>query len=346
MSVNTLQTVSPKQLAKLVLGAILSTGIVLAFATAISFAQTDTNTETDTETANTLKISPLRTDVTADPGETKTVKVLITNLYDKPISVRVIQNDFVADDEDGTPAIILEEDEYAPSHSLKRFMTPIEDVTLEAGEARAINVELVIPDDAEPGGYFGAVRFAPTDPDTGGQVNVSASVASLILLRVNGDAPEKLDLTDFAVWQDDRKKTFFVNGNDIELMARFENKGAVQAGPFGKISVQKGDDVVYEADFNTEQPRDVILPDSARRWRVPLDQTASFGHYTVSATFTYGTSNQTIEVSQSFWVIPRNVIIAAAVGLLVLIAAIVGGVFYFRRRNDSVNRSFGARRPR
>ena len=330
MSATFFQTISTKQLLKVAAGAVLSFGLAFALVQASSFAQSG-----DAGTANTLKISPVRTDVSADPGETKIVKVTVTNPTSKKVSVRVIQNDFVAGDEDGTPAIILEENEYAESHSLKRFMTPVDSVMLEANESKTIDVELKVPANAEPGGYFGVVRFAPTDPDTGGQVNLSASVASLILLTVNGDAPEKLDLTEFVVQQDGRKKSFFANGDNISVTARFENKGNVQAGPFGKVSLLKGNEVIHESDFNNKEQRDMVLPSSARRWNIPVEHVGSLGKYTVTATFTYGTSNQTIEVSESFWVIPRNAIIMAVVGLLLVIGLIVGGIFYFRRRKNS-----------
>lgn len=294
-------------------------------------------------TANTIKVSPVRSDVAVNPGETKIVKVTVTNPTTVEVMVRPIQNDFVAGDEDGTPAIILEETEYAESHSLKRFLTPLENITLGPGESKAIDVEINVPADAEAGGYFGAIRFAPTSPDAGGQVNLSASVASLVLLTVTGDAPEKLDLTEFAVQQDGRSKTFFASDTGIAATVRFENKGKVQAGPFGKVSVTRGDEIVYETDFNNKTQRDMVLPDSARRWNIPLEGIDGFGHYTVSATFTYGSKNQTIEVTESFWVIPKGMIIGAIVALLVIVGAIVGFILY-RRRNRDRGRSFGGRR--
>lgn len=324
-----LQQINVQQLLKIALGAVLSAGIILGLMSAISSAQTAEGNE---GTANTLKVSPLRTDVMANPGETKVVKVTVTNPADQRVSIRVIQNDFVAGDEDGTPAIILDETEFAEEHSLKRFMTPLENTTLEPGEVRAIDIELVVPEDAQPGGYFGSVRFAPTDPDTGGQVNVNISVASLILLTVAGDAPEELDLTQFSIQQDGRPKSYFTTGENIEVATRFENKGKVQAGPFGMISVTKGDEIVYEADFNNKEQRDMVLPGSARRWNVPLEGIEGFGQYTVSATFTYGANNQTIEVSESFWVIPMPVIIAAAAGLVAILAIIAGSIWWFRGR--------------
>lgn len=291
-----------------------------------------------TNTANTLKVSPVRTDVQIKPGESKIVKTNVTNLTDSPITVRPIENDFVSGDERGTPALILDANEFAPTHSLKRFLKPLDDVTIPARESKTINVQINVPKNAQAGGYFGAVRFAPTSPDSGGQVNLSASVASLILLSVPGDTVEKLELTNFNVQQNGKVSTYFGNPDNIQLAVRFQNKGNVQLSPFGKVSVKKGDSVVYETDFNTKIPADVTLPDSARRWDIPLKDIGKFGHYTVSATFTYGKKNQTIQIDKSFWVIPLAVIIGGIVGLIVLIGLIVGIWFFLRNYKRRVLR--------
>jgi hypothetical protein len=293
------------------------------------------------ETANTLKVAPVRTDVSIKPGETKTVKTTVSNLTDDAIKVRPIQNDFIAGDERGTPSLILDADKYAPSHSLKRFMKPLSDVTIPAHDAKTINVVISVPKDAQPGGYFGAIRFAPTNPDDGGQVNLSASVASIILVTVPGDTVEKLTLTDFEVQQNGASNWFFANPEGIQATVRFENKGNIQVGPFGKVSVKQGDKVVYEKNFNEKVPRDMILPDSARRWDIPLDKIEGFGHYTVNATFTYGSKNQTIEVEKSFWVIPIMMIVLGVVGLLVLIGIIVGIWFFLRGYKRRILRKHG-----
>ncbi len=283
------------------------------------------------QTANTLKISPVRTDIEVKPGETKTVQTTVTNLTNDPVTVRASTNDFVSGDERGTPALILDDDKFAQSHSLKRFMALLSDVTIPANQAKTINVVITVPADAQAGGYFGAVRFSPTSPDGGGQVNLSASVASLILLTVPGAVTERLDLTDFTIQQNGTTGSIFHSSEGIQASVRFENKGGVQIGPFGKVSVKKGNAVVYEADFNNKNPRDVILPEGARRWDIPLEKMSGFGQYTVMGTFTYGLQNQTIEVTQSFWVIPTWVIIAAIVGVLVLVGLIVGIILAVRR---------------
>lgn len=283
-----------------------------------------------TNTANTLKVSPVRTDIEIKPGESKTVKTTVTNLTDATIIVTPIENDFVAGDERGTPALILDADKFAPTHSLKRFMTPLKNVTIPAGQAKSIEVVITVPANAQPGGYFGAVRFAPASPDGGGQVNLSASVASLILMTVPGPAVEKLDLTDFSIQQNGTTGSNFRTPNNLQATVRFENKGSIQQGPFGKVSVKQGDKVIYSSDFNNKTPRDMVLPDSARRWDIPLKNIGTFGKYTVTAVFTYGTKNQSVEVTKSFWVIPTGVIIWSIVGLIVLIGLIVGIWLFLR----------------
>lgn len=279
---------------------------------------------------NTLKVSPVRSDITVKQGDSRTIKVTVTNTGSEEVLIHPVQNDFIAGDEHGTPALILDEGEYAPTHSLKRFMKPLTDFTIPANGSKTVDVVVAVPTDAQAGGYFGAIRFAPTNPDGGGQVNLSTSVASLILLTVPGDAVEKLELTHFEIQQNGKTGTFFSTPDNIQASARFRNDGNVQLGPFGKVSVTKGDEVVYEADFNDKNPRDMALPDSARRWDIPVEKLEDFGHYTVNATFTYGTKNQTIEVEQSFWIVPTSMIIAIVGGVLGL-AALIAAIWFFLR---------------
>lgn len=275
------------------------------------------------------------------------METILSNLTDEPIVVEALENDFVAADERGNPSLLLDADQYAPSHSLKRFIEPIGQITVPAKESVVVEVKITLPADAKAGGYFGAVRFAPSEQGSGGQVNMSASVASLILLTVPGDLVERLSVTDFEVRQNNTASAYFGNGDKLQLFTRFSNSGNVQAAPFGKVSVVKGDKVVYETDFNEEEPRGVVLPDSARRWEVPLNDIDGFGKYTVSATFTYGTTNQTIEATKTFWIIPVTVIAAVGAALLLFLAVIVFAVRkYLKSEKHQRSKASAARRGR
>jgi hypothetical protein len=295
-----------------------------------------------TNSTNVLKISPVRSDIQIAAGSNKSVPVTISNLTGSAIKVSAIENDFVAGDEKGTPSLILDADQYASTHSLKRFMTPLNDVTVPANNAVTVNVVITVPSNAQAGGYFGAIRFAPSDPNNGGQVNLSASVASIILLTVPGPTVEKLSLTNFEIQQNGKNSAYFSTPTNLQVYARFENNGNLQEGPFGQVTVQQGTKVLSSYDFNTKNPRDEILPDSARYWNIPLKNVGTIGHFTVSATFTYGQNNQTIDVTRSFWVIPLWAIIAAGVAVLVLVGVVILVIFLIRR-NKRRRRMYGRR---
>lgn len=317
---------------------------VVAIVGVAAFIASPSTVSAANNATNTLKVSPVRSDIEIKPGASKEVSITVTNLTKDAITVRPFENDFISGDESGTPALILDQDKYAPTHSLKRFMKPLADVEIPAEKSKTVNVTISVPSNAQAGGYFGAVRFAPTTPDGGGQVNLNASVASLILLKVPGDVVEKLNLTNFDIQQGGKTNSYFGSSNDLSASVRFENKGGMQVGPFGKISVKQGNKVVYETDFNNKDQRDMVLPDSARRWDIPLKNIGSFGNYTVSATFTYGEKNQTVEVTRSFWVIPQALIIAAVVVTILLIALIAGGIWLVvRNRKKRVLRSHNRR---
>lgn len=318
---------------------ILAMIAVVVMGLGVHAAPTSTSNNT-----NTLKISPVRSDISIMPGKSDTVVVKIANLTAAPMIVQAIENDFIAGDERGTPALILDADKFAPTHSLKRFMVPLQNVTVPARAVKEVKVVINVPANAKPGGYFGALRFAPIEGDGSKSVNLNASAASLILLTVPGDAIEKLNLTAFNIMQSNKIDTIFQSANDLRLSFRFENKGSVQEGPFGKVTVKQGDKIVYSYDFNITTPREMVLPDSARVWDVPLKNIGSFGQYTVSATFTYGKSNESIDVSKSFWVIPWTVIIGAIGGVLLLIGLIVGIWMFLRSYKRRILNNHGNRR--
>lgn len=280
--------------------------------------------------SNSLKLSPLRSDLTLDPGKSGVVKTYVTNLTKDTIMLKAIENDFVSGDEKGTPSLILDENSFAPSHSLKKFMVPMPNVTISANATAEVDVKVNVPKNAQAGGYFGAIRFAPAGSSSQ-QIALTSSVASLILLTVSGPAVERLTLTNFDVQQNGGTGSSFRTPDDLGLLIRFMNQGSVQEAPFGQVSVEKGHKILYSANFNQDQPRDEILPDSARRWTVPLKKFGKFGKYTVSGTFGYGAKGETIQISKTVWIIPSTVIMAIIGGILFLIAII--GAFWFMARN-------------
>jgi len=318
-----------------------SIGLALVAAVAVTAVFSHQSFAQSADSTNVIKISPVRTDIQIASGKSGTVPITVTNLTKGPININPVENDFTGADENGTPALILDANTYAPTHSLKRFLIPIGVTTIPAGQSVTINVKITVPVEQQAGGYFGAIRFAPTLPDDSGQVNLSPNVASLILLTVPGDVTELLNLTDFTVQQGGKNvnSPFITSNSDLTTYIRFENKGNIQESPFGQITVKNFGKVVSTTNFNVDAPRDEILPDGARRWTEPLKDIGTFGHYTVTATVTYGKNNITVTAVKSFWVIPQWMIFAAIGALVLIIAVIIFLVIFIRGRGRRAARN-------
>lgn len=297
---------------------------------------------TSGQSGDSLKISPLRTDRVIKPGNSDTVKVYVQNLTRSEITLKAINNDFVAGSrEDGIPDIILDENEFAPTHSLKRFMEPVSDITLGPGERKTVDVVISVPQTAKAGGYFGAIRFAGTG-GSADQVSVSGSIASIILVTVPGNVIESLQIKQFAVEQKGNIASRFSSSKDLNVRLRLENKGNVQVAPVGEVFVEKNGKIIHKAKINDITPAGVVLPDSVRKWDVPLNNIGSFGKYKVTAVVSYGGSNQTMTTEQTIWILPTLLVVGVIVAILAIIAIIVAIVASLKAYKRKILR--GARR--
>ncbi|MFZ2512871.1 MAG: DUF916 domain-containing protein [Candidatus Saccharimonadales bacterium] len=292
-------------------------------------------------------ISPVRTELVINPGETKTVTVTIKNVTNANATYKAIINDFIAgDNEFGQPALILDDDKYAPSHSLKRHIAAIPDIAVNAGQSKDVKVNVTIPKDAAGGGYFGAVRFLAVGGKQGQNITLSASVGSLILVRVPGDIKESMTLASFDVRRSEKANSgsaYFTTNKNLYVVARFKNTGNVHEQPFGKIVVHKGDKVLQTTEINNTDPKGNVLPDSIRRFSVKLNKVGTWGKYTVEGNFGYGTTGQLVSGKTSFFVLPLALIIAGVVLLGLIMFAIFGLPRAIKRYNAGVVRKAGRR---
>lgn len=271
---------------------------------------------------NGYKISPVRTDLTLGKGTGKNVTVNIQNVTSQPVELQVVINDFTTDNENGSPALLID-NKNAPVHGLKQYVvTPKETITLQPNEQKAVSVRINIPLTARAGGYFGAVRFAPAGLNGERTVNLAASVASLILVTVPGDYKEQMSLASFTITQEGHQRSIFTSPKNLKAEARFKNSGDVHEQPFGKVTVKKGNKTLYTVEINNTDPKGNVLPDSVRRFNVDLKNVSSFGKYKVEGNFGYGNKGQLLSASTTFYVIPLGLIVVA-LGVLVLLVFLV-----------------------
>jgi hypothetical protein len=267
--------------------------------------------------ADGLQISPAIIEVNGEPGKTYTVQIRVTNVTASDLSFDSTVNDFTSKDESGAPSIDF--DGVLPaSASIRSWVGVIDNFTLEALESKTIPVTLSIPNNAEPGGHYGVIRFSGRAPTIEGSgVGLAASAGSLVLVKVAGAVEEDLELLTFQTAQNNTWSGIFKYG-PVDFVMRFGNKGNVHVKPIGQIEIRDMfGNKVDTLEINTT--RGNVLPNSIRKFQSTLDKQWMFGRYTADLSVAYGTTGQAIVKSIDFWVIPYRLIVGAIILLATLI---------------------------
>jgi hypothetical protein len=276
---------------------------------------------TNANAADGLQISPALIEVNGEAGKSYTIQIRVTNVTASDLSFDSTVNDFSSKDESGTPSVNL--DTSLPSAaSIRSWVTVTDSFDLKARESKNISATLSIPNDAEPGGHYGVIRFSGRAPTVEGSgVGLAASAGSLVLVRVAGAVDEQLDLLTFQTAQNNALSGFFKYG-PVDFVMRFENKGNVHVKPIGQIEIRDmfGNKVETLA-VNPDKGN--VLPLSVRKFQSTLERQWMFGYYTADLSVAYGTTGQAIVKSINFWVIPYRLII----GSIILLATLI---FVFR----------------
>lgn len=325
--------------------------LIVGLVTPITSVSAQTNTPNPNSTSGqALEIAPPVINLTADPGQSIKTQISLRNVSRDKLLVKSQINDFTAAGEDGTPKILLDEEANEPTpYSLKGWINPLAQLTLEPQRIRQLPVTIKVPANAAPGGYYGVVRFTATPPElneTG--VSLSASLGSLILVRVNGAASEKLEVEEFfasEIAENSKAKGIFQSA-PIKFTQRIKNSGNVHEQPSGQVTITDmfGKKV---AAVNVNLPPRNVLPASIRKFEQPLDKSVIgnkrlFGKYTAELKLTYGANKQTVSETITFWVIPYTLI-------GIIIAALVVGFFVLRivikrYNNRIISKAYSRRR--
>lgn len=290
-----------------------------------------------------ISLSPTRTELSILNGAEDEIVITVTNVTSSAIIARPVVNDFVADNETGDPRLLFENEESAAS--IRGFIGDLEDITLEAGESRDITVNVSIPETAFPGGYYGAIRYQAipvgSQEQGDGQVSLTASVASLVLIEVPGDIEQKVRVDYVDAFLSDNRESLFTKKPDF-IGASITNEGDSFIKPFGKVSVNNMSGTeIFTYELNNLTPRGNVLPDTTRVFKDRLvnvetrtvngeQETVESspvtwpGRYTIKADISYGNGGEIFTINSSFWYIPTWLIIV----LIVLVAGLLAAGYY------------------
>ncbi len=183
-----------------------------------------------TKSAYALTITPIRYEISGNPGETVTQKMGLVNETNKTQTFFASFENFEAQGDTGSPSFVEAKD------GLGTWITTEQaSITLAPGAQKEISFSIKIPKDAEPGGYFAAI-FWGTSPggNAPGQVSIGTKTGLLILLTVNGDIREQAGLVDFEL----HNNKHFYKMLPVGFQYRFSNQGNDRVKPKGDIVIR------------------------------------------------------------------------------------------------------------
>ena len=279
-------------------------------------------------TGQALEIAPTIVTLDVDPGETVEVEIQLRNVSNEELIVTGEINDFLASDEQGSPNIIMEDqaqDFEDNPYSMRAWAQPIQPLLLEPGEIETLTAPFIVPDNASPGGYYGAVRFTGTPPELEGTgVSLTTSIGTLMLATVSGESDKNAAIEEFKVEKDGSSGSFF-ESTPLQLIQRIKNTGNVHIQPTGQVLItDMFDRRVASANVNLGQQN--ILPESIRRFEQDIDSSLIgdrrlFGRYTADLELEYG-EDKILTDTLTFWVVPYRLIAGIIVVFVTALLAI------------------------
>ena len=179
--------------------------------------------------AYALTITPIRYEISGDPGQTLVEKMGLVNETKTTQTYYASFANFEAQGDTGSPTFV------DAKEGLGTWITTEQaSVTLPAGAQKELEFKIKIPTNATPGGYFAAVFWGTSPGGAPGQVSIGTKTGMLVLLSVNGDVTEQAGLVDFGLHNDKH----FYKQLPVGFQYRFSNQGGDRVKPKGNVVVR------------------------------------------------------------------------------------------------------------
>tara|TARA_B100000745_G_scaffold292952_1_gene234369 strand:- start:2755 stop:3831 length:1077 start_codon:yes stop_codon:yes gene_type:complete len=280
-------------------------GLFLILFTSSAFAQTGAG----------IGLRPAITENNAEPGTSQTHTIEVTNLSAAAQTYYLFMRDIVAVENGGTPVFADENAEITGFEMSEWVTLGVEEMYLESGESKTVEVTIDVPENATPGSHF-AGMFVSMEPPRMRSIGaaVGYEVASIFSIRVNGDVVENAQIREFSTGN------YIYGESKVDFRTRIENKGTVLVRPIGPLEVYNmfGKRVAL-LTFNDTKAG--IFPGSEREFEIMWeDEGPGFGRYEAVLSALYGEKGRqsTISSSVSFWILPMNIFLPA-IGVLALL---------------------------
>ncbi len=255
-------------------------------------------------------ISPLVREISVSPGDVITGQVSLVNTGEGDQTYIPIIRNFGASDNpsSGAPQFL----ESADDQSLSRWVNfSVASLTLKPGAKGTLDYTIRVPQDANPGGHYGAVIAQTQAQQTEGTgVSVQPELGSLILVTVAGEQVVEARAVDFRPV----RKIFTMDFPSF--IATVRNSGNVHLKPVGSVDITGP----ANATINVNSTKSSVLPNSTRNFTAVSEDSLPFGKYTAKLELrAEAPDGRTIPVTaiSEFWVVPMAYILGLLAFLIV-----------------------------
>lgn len=295
--------------------------------------------------AHAITLSPVRIEVSGDPGSVIQTKVKILNEGDSTVTLYKSAEGFDGEGETGTPKL------NGSKEGLPSWINTDNQVTIEAGAVEEIPVAIVVPQGTDGGGYYGALCWSDNPPATSGQnVSIGSKICSIVLVNVSGDVKEGGGILEYFLTQ---KKNYY-NALPVSFTYRFQNNGNALVKPEGEITIRNFG--IKAKTLNANPVDGNVLPRGGIRkydilWSKGADnfedienvkgffnvakyqwKNFAFGRFTAELNISFGFKEKTFETQKlSFWVIPWQLLIILLIAFMILFKVIKSSIHSYNK---------------
>lgn len=265
---------------------------------------------------------PPRLEIEVEPGKVTQQVIKVRNESDTEVGIEVKIYDFIVADNQGTPIPVAEEVSGRWAASTWTHVSPNKFV-LKAGETKELDLIIITPENAAPGGHYAVVFYQPvgaTLEQPGSASFIAPNVGTLLYLTVPGKITEEAFVRRMDVPK-------FSEFGPIKIITEIENLSDVHIKPLGVIRIYNWFNRLATTLKLEEQN---IFPGRSRIYENTWEKKWLFGRYQAKLEAGYGSQGNTLLAVTYFWVIPWRIILVA---LLTIILTALLFLYWHRKKN-------------
>jgi hypothetical protein len=211
-----------------------------------------------------LIISPIINDMDVEKGQRYSYNLdLYNDTPDYKYNIDIMKQTFVPSQSDGVPELA----DFKPSNNYSNWLSfDQNDFTVESGKKHTVIVNLDIPAEATPGGYYFALVFSDNPDgqnDLGAGVRIKQRIAALLFVNVKGQVEKSVKFTNIETNQ----KIYDPIFDAVSLKYTIKVEGGTYLKPSGNVFLNNGSKAGEDL-FVLNPSEKIILPNSSRTFTI------------------------------------------------------------------------------